>query len=51
MVFGGGIVPEEDMEPLRAIGVAAIFKPGASTREIVDWIEQSLRPRIEGAAA
>src|SRR5579862_4944273 len=39
VIFGGGIVPEEDVEPLRAMGVAAIFKPGASTREIVDWVE------------
>ncbi len=51
VIFGGGIVPEEDMEPLRKLGVAAIFKPGASTKEIVDWIERDLRPRLEGAAA
>src|SRR2546421_9953452 len=31
LVFGGGIVPDEDLEPLRNAGVAAIFKPGAST--------------------
>ena len=50
-VFGGGIVPDEDVEALRQIGVAAIFKPGTSTQEIVDWIERELRPRVEGAAA
>src|SRR5512146_1421254 len=30
VVFGGGIIPDEDLEPLRKAGVAAIFKPGAS---------------------
>jgi len=51
VVFGGGIVPDEDIEALRQIGVAAIFKPGARTQDIVDWIERELRPRVEGAAA
>jgi methylmalonyl-CoA mutase C-terminal domain/subunit len=51
VVFGGGIVPDEDVDELKALGVAAIFKPGASTQEIVDWIERELRPRLEGAAA
>jgi len=51
VVFGGGVVPREDAETLRARGVAAIFTPGASSREIVDWIERELRPRVEGAAA
>jgi len=51
VVFGGGIVPDEDVEVLKQQGVAAIFKPGASTQEIVDWIERELRPRVEGAAA
>jgi methylmalonyl-CoA mutase C-terminal domain/subunit len=51
VVFGGGIVPEDDIAALKLIGVAAIFKPGARTQEIVDWIERELRPRLEGAAA
>src|SRR4026209_2318369 len=34
VVFGGGIVPDDDIEELRKIGVMAIFKPGASTKEI-----------------
>ena len=49
LVFGGGIVPDEDVEPLRAAGVAAIFKPGASTKEIIDWVEKVIRPRVEAA--
>src|SRR5438477_11216256 len=33
VVFGGGIIPDEDVQPLHAAGVAALFKPGASTGE------------------
>jgi len=51
VVFGGGIVPDEDVAALKALGVAAIFTPGTSTQAIVDWIERELRPRVEGAAA
>jgi methylmalonyl-CoA mutase C-terminal domain/subunit len=38
VVFGGGIVPEEDFAPLREIGVAKIFTPGATTGEITAWV-------------
>jgi methylmalonyl-CoA mutase C-terminal domain/subunit len=38
VVFGGGIVPEEDMPKLTEMGVAKIFTPGATTTEIVDWV-------------
>jgi methylmalonyl-CoA mutase C-terminal domain/subunit len=51
VVFGGGIVPDDDVAALKALGVAEIFKPGSSTQAIVDWIERDLRPRLEGAAA
>jgi methylmalonyl-CoA mutase C-terminal domain/subunit len=47
LVFGGGIVPDEDIAELKGIGVAAIFKPGASTREIIDWVEGNVRPKLE----
>jgi methylmalonyl-CoA mutase C-terminal domain/subunit len=47
LVFGGGIVPDDDIAALRDIGVAAIFKPGASTKEIIDWVETHVRPRLE----
>ena len=45
-VFGGGIVPKEDLPKLEQIGVAKIFTPGASTNEIVDWVEGYLRPKV-----
>jgi methylmalonyl-CoA mutase C-terminal domain/subunit len=46
VVFGGGIVPKDDLPKLAAIGVARIFTPGTSTQEIVDWVENDLRPRV-----
>lgn len=47
LVFGGGIVPDEDVARLRELGVAAVFKPGASTQDIVAWVEEHIRPRVE----
>ena len=38
VVFGGGIIPEEDIPVLEELGVAKIFTPGATTHEIVDWV-------------
>jgi len=46
VVFGGGIVPKDDLPKLAAIGVAKIFTPGASTNEIIDWVESYLRPKV-----
>lgn len=43
-VFGGGIIPDDDIPLLQELGVAAIFTPGASTRDIVAWVEGNLRP-------
>jgi len=37
-VFGGGIVPDEDIPVLEELGVAKIFTPGATTGEITDWV-------------
>jgi methylmalonyl-CoA mutase C-terminal domain/subunit len=51
VVFGGGIVPQQDADALKKLGVAAIFTPGTASQDIVDWIERELRPRLEGAAA
>jgi methylmalonyl-CoA mutase C-terminal domain/subunit len=47
-LFGGGIIPEEDVEKLKSGGVAELFTPGTSTQDIVDWIEKNIRPRLEG---
>ena len=41
VVFGGGIIPAEDIEALRSQGVAAVFTPGAGLHEIVDWVRST----------
>src|SRR5512135_479180 len=48
VLFGGGIVPEEDIVELRKQGVKAIFTPGATTQEIIDWVRANVAPRAEG---
>ena len=45
ILFGGGIVPEGDVETLLAKGVSAIFTPGAPLEEIVEWIHIHVKPR------
>lgn len=44
-LFGGGIIPTEDMEELKKSGVRQMFTPGATTDEIVQWIRENVRPR------
>ena len=40
VVFGGGIIPVEDIPVLQEIGVAKVFTPGASTHEITGWVAE-----------
>jgi methylmalonyl-CoA mutase C-terminal domain/subunit len=42
VVFGGGIIPAEDIPALQAEGVERIFTPGATSAEIVDWLRERL---------
>ena len=44
-VFGGGIIPEDDIATLGKQGVAKVFTPGATTQEIIDWVQQNIAPR------
>lgn len=44
-LFGGGVVPKQDIEDLKEKGVSAIFEPGASTDEIVRWVRENVTPR------
>jgi methylmalonyl-CoA mutase C-terminal domain/subunit len=39
VVFGGGIIPDEDLSALKAAGVKALFRPGASMNEIVHFVK------------
>jgi methylmalonyl-CoA mutase C-terminal domain/subunit len=41
-VFGGGIIPDDDIPKLKEKGVAEIFTPGSSTQDIVAWIKQHI---------
>jgi methylmalonyl-CoA mutase, C-terminal domain len=45
VVFGGGIIPQDDVPKLQQAGVAAVFLPGSSTQNIIDWIRTNVRPR------
>ncbi len=38
-VFGGGIIPTPDIETLYEMGVARVFTPGASTRDVIAWVD------------
>ncbi len=40
VVFGGGIIPDEDIEALKKAGVAEIFTPGTPLEEIVEWLRK-----------
>ena len=44
VVFGGGIIPEDDIEPLTQLGVAKVFTPGTTTTEIVEWVRATAGP-------
>jgi methylmalonyl-CoA mutase C-terminal domain/subunit len=46
-VFGGGIIPEEDIERLKASGVRGLFTPGTPLEEIVQWVRDNVSPPRE----
>ncbi len=45
LVFGGGIIPPEDVAPLKEAGLAQVFTPGASLNAIVEWLTRALEER------
>ena len=45
VVFGGGIIPDDDAATLRAAGVARVFTPGTPLQTITDWLGQELDDR------
>jgi methylmalonyl-CoA mutase C-terminal domain/subunit len=45
VVCGGGIFPEEDVPRLKKAGIKEIFTPGTPLPEIVNWVEENVRPR------
>jgi methylmalonyl-CoA mutase C-terminal domain/subunit len=45
VVFGGGIIPDEDAAALRAAGLAGVFTPGTPLSEITDWVDSHIPQR------
>ena len=44
-LFGGGIIPEDDIPKLKEAGVSEIFLPGTSTEDVIAWINSHVPPR------
>jgi methylmalonyl-CoA mutase C-terminal domain/subunit len=45
VVFGGGIIPESDMERLKASGVQGVFTPGTTLESIIGWVRENVRAK------
>src|SRR6201991_2746903 len=46
VVFGGGIIPADDIAELEALGVAKIFTPGATTASIIQWVRDNVAEAV-----
>ena len=46
VVFGGGIIPEGDLERLRSAGVKGVFTPGTTLETIIGWVRENVRPKV-----
>ena len=44
IVFGGGIIPEQDVVTLRAQGIAGVFTPGTTLETIIAWVHANVKP-------
>ena len=45
VVFGGGVIPDDDIPGLKQAGVSEVFTPGTSTESIVQWVRDNVSPR------
>lgn len=45
IVFGGGIIPDQDLPKLEALGVGRVFTPGASTEEAAEYLKAAVAQR------
>jgi len=43
LVMGGGVIPEEDVPALKAVGVRDVFGPGTSTENIVKYVQENVK--------
>lgn len=48
VVFGGGIIPQDDITELKSLGVAALFTPGASLESVVEWVRANVAAPVAG---
>jgi methylmalonyl-CoA mutase C-terminal domain/subunit len=46
VVFGGGIIPEGDLERLKSAGVKGVFTPGTTLETIIGWVKENVRPKV-----
>ena len=44
VVFGGGVIPDDDIPGLKSAGLKEIFTPGTSTDDIVGWVRENVKP-------
>ena len=47
-MLAGGIIPDKDIEPLKALGIREIFLPGTPTQTLVDFIRKEAAERVGG---
>ena len=45
IVFGGGIIPEGDLDRLRSSGVKGVFTPGTTLESIIGWVNENVQAR------
>ena len=45
-VFGGGIIPQDDIQTLKALGVKGLFTPGTSTQDIIRFVRDNIRATV-----
>jgi len=45
IVFGGGVIPDDDVPILKEMGVKAVFGPGTPTSEIIEWLQSAVQER------
>ena len=45
VVFGGGIIPETDLDRLKSAGVSGVFTPGTTLEQIIGWVRDNIKPR------
>ncbi len=45
IVFGGGVIPDQDVDALKGAGLRGVFTPGTPLTEITDWVENNIAQR------